>query len=75
MPPNAVIVGVIESDGSQYLGRVGVGKSKHFCCSWLGEEKHVVNSRILCRLYISKNPTINDIVSFVGYVNVVHSNF
>ena len=43
-----------ESDGSQYLGRVGghapcsiitqLGKMRHFCFNRLGEEKQVANS-------------------------------
>lgn len=57
VPPNTLIVGVSESDGSQYLGRVGgntprltiteLGKNNHFCFSWLGEEKQVANGELM----------------------------
>ena len=57
VPPNSVIAGLSDTEGSLYLGRVGGnrpcsisserGKIKNFSYFWCGEEKHVENGELL----------------------------
>lgn len=57
VPPNSVIAGFSDTEGSLYLGRIGGnrrcsisserGKIKHFSYFWCGEEKRIQNGELL----------------------------